>query len=501
VLSALESQGFFSGEETAVGKSNISLVDIKKINQVWEQHGQFAASFPQFGRLTGVRDKINEWSSNFDQALTSETLSLRERCNQLANLRQNRPKGVTVKPTPETISLWLQVFTWPLSVHEKTTLLIEQYQSWKANYQHETLTNEMIEAQLISLMKANLGLLLVEGGQIFLLESGSPAIFRLRDEAIELICGSSANTTILSTAKLVDSTCHVTSGLNHVFVVKVDEAVRSSLTLLRVWFWKVMVKSFIHHISSSSKCNSSGESCEMYSLPNAKTLLSLCPRNPLCVSVITDDKTDEMQLQTMIRDADELQGRSNAILSHATDLLREKCFMRKDELKLSVDGLSSLQTDFKNSPNVRLMLWSSGLEEKISRKRDALLWLLKTMNYPILWGDEHSDGNAHDDNKDCRILLEALRDLHLAIPHSQESSEMDAEFSRMVSKVKNLVNSASQWQGSCRILHDGAEKIVELFAIRAIAQASILSMVSERSCNLLHLNSIAILIHLSYHDA
>jgi hypothetical protein len=78
---------------------------------------------------------------------------------------------------------------------------------------------------------------------------------------------------------------------------------------------------------------------------------------------------------------------------------------------------------------------------------------------------------------------------------------MDAEFSRMVSQVKNLVNSASQWQGSCRILHDGAEKIVELFAIRAIAQASILSMVSERSCNLLHLNSIAILIHLSYHDA
>ena len=55
---------------------------------------------------------------------------------------------------------------------------------------------------------------------------------------------------------------------------------------------------------------------------------------------------------------------------------------------------------------------------------------------------------------------------------------MDAEVVRMITLVKNLVNEARQWDESRRALEDGG-KIVDLFSVKAIAQASILSMVSK----------------------
>ena len=477
---ALEAHGFFSNE-TVAEKTGIGLVNIDDINRVWEEHNDtnFASSFPEFERLATVRESLTQWCSNFDQTLTSDNLSLQERCNRLERLKISRPKGVVVRPTPDTISLWLKVFSWPLNVHSKVELLTEQYESWKSS--NQAVFDDERDAELMILLKSNMGSLIGEG-HIFLLAGNlSSNVARLRDEAIAFICGSNTNNASLTMNKLVNSTFHANAGLNHLFEVNVDTNVGSSLVILRVLFWKVMVRGFLRRVDNAESDADKEVLYDVIDLRNAKALLLLCPRNTNCESDIIQGKSDEMRLQSMVKEADELQGRASAILLHTSEMLREHGVARKNELSMSLDGLKSLQADFNSNPNVSSMLKSSIVEDKVSRKVKALQWLLKSMEYPILWGDDaHESGNVAEEDR--RISLSSLTDLHSAIPLTSqpETTDVDAEVSRMISHAKNLVDSVRKWQDSFQALvqSDETRKIIDLSTIKAIAQASILSMVS-----------------------
>ena len=473
---ALESNGFFSGE-TNKGESD-SCLGLQRINEVWEQYNDehFASSFSQFERLTGVRNKIYHWSSTFDEALTSDTLSLQERCNRLASLKNSRPKGISVEPTQQTLDLWLRVFSWPLSVHEKIKLMSEQFASWNLKNHHlPSVASEAKDTVLISLLGKNVGPLLIEGSQtLLLLGDLPPNISSLRDEAISSICSSSYNSSPVKMNVLCQSTCHAKAGLRHIFNIEIDEAVRSSLITLRVLFWKVMVKNFIRHINSAQS-HTNSDLYALLDINNAKALLSLCPRNSSCEIDIIEEKADEVCLQAHIREADDLLQRSHAILIHASDLLREKSFMRKSELEHCVEALTSLQFSFKTNSSATLMLRSSLIEEQLSDRVLTLRWMLNTMAYPILWDGDHQDENASGEMSDYRIPLSFLQDLHAAIPSNVNVEE--TEVTQMVSKVKHLIHGANQWQESYRILQNN-ESITELFTVQSLAQSSILSMVS-----------------------
>lgn len=452
-------------------KSSDNFVSLDTINQVWEQYNdnQFTSSFSEFGRLTEIREKIMKWSSKFHLALTSETLSLQERCNQLTNLKNCRPKGVAIKPSTDTICLWIQVFSWPLSVHEKMNTVLEQFESWKANNQDLELTNQAKNARILNLVTTNLSSLLIEGGQIFLIAgSPSPSISQLRDEAIQVICGGNTNETSLHADRLLSSTHHAKAGLNKVFDLKCDKDVCLNLSIMRHWFWKFMISGFLRRVNIAD---------DMVDISNAKILMALSPRSDIVSSMI-EDRTNETRLQEMIRETDELQGRANAIISHASGLLQEKgCIMRKDELKSSIEAMTSLLTDFKSNSIAAMFLRRCKIEEMISRKARIMQWLLNTMSYPILWVDGNDNTTAFDKDSDHRIPLDSLQDLYTTIP-CEESTDTDTEVVRMITLVKNLMNEARQWQESCQALEDGG-KIVDLFSVKAIAQASILSMVSK----------------------
>ena len=427
-----------------------------------------------------------QWSSTFDEALTSDTLSLQERCNRLATLKKSRPNGVLVQPTQQTLDLWLRIYSWPLSVHEKVKLMLEQFTSWKANNQHlPSVTNEAKDAVLVNLMRTNVAPLLIEGSQTFLLIGHlPPSISSLRDEAIEFICGSNNDASTIKMDMLAQSTKHAKAGIDHIFNVKVDEVVLSSLVLLRVLFWKVMVKGFMKHVNNAQS-HTNTDLHAMLDVNNAKALFSLCPRNASCESDIIEEKTDEVCLQANIRDADDLSQRSHAILIHASDLLRERSFMRKNELEHSVEALKSLQSSFKTNPCAALMLRSSLIEERISCQILTLRWMLNTMAYPLLWGGELVDENKNGEMSDNRIPLGILQDLYSGIP--SKVNENESEVTQMISKVNHLINGANQWQVSCRALQNNeCGKIAELFTIQSLAQASILSMVSSSNVLIVH---------------
>ena len=479
ILSSLESHGFFS-EEIPAGNVDVGLVRLECINCLCEQHqdATFASSFPEFDRLSEAREKIQQWSMKFDQIL-SDSITLRERFDRLAALNQSRPKGVIVQPTPDTICLWMRVFTWLLKVQEGVELLTGQFLSWKTNHPLESGVQEARDVQLRRLLKTNLGSLIAEG-QIFLLtDSLTPSMNSLKDEAIEFICGIEMGPAPLQMNAILESTCHAKTGLSHIFDRKADEAIGSPLFVLRVLFWKDMVRCFLQSLYAGPDVNTAFY--EKVNLRNAKLLLSLCPRGSNDVVVgIVEDKSDEERLQAMIRDADETQGRANAILSHASSLLQENCFPRINELEVCVTGLTSLLVDFKSNHNESLLLRSSGIEVEISQKVDVLRWVLNIISYPILKNSQCNHAQVSDD--DVRITLDTLTCLHASIPPKwlfpMTEEAIDAEVGRMVSLVTNLVRRAEEWQASFQSLHEsGNNKIVELCTIKAMAQASILSVV------------------------
>eukprot|EP00804_Cyclotella_cryptica_P009216 CCRYP_021051-RA/>CCRYP_021051-RA protein AED:0.03 eAED:0.03 QI:195/1/1/1/1/1/8/677/2245 len=482
VLSALELHGFFSRELSAK-KGNVGLVDLESINSLCEEHQdvEFASSFPEFDRISGVREKIHQWSIKFDQIL-SDSITLRERCDRLAALNESRPKGVIVKPTPSTICLWSRVFSWPLKVQEGVKLLTSQFSNWKADHPLESGVHEDRDVHLTRLLKTCLRQLIAEGQFFLLTDSVTPSMNRLKDEAIEFICGSEMDPAPLKINAILDSTCHAKIGLNHIFDTKTDEAMGSPLFVLRVLFWKNMVKCFLQSLNNASS-DMNTDLHEKLNLGNATLLLSLCPKSsgPAPIGIV-DDKSEKERLRALIRDAEELLSRANAILSHATDLLHENNpVSRMDELEVCESGLASLLLNVKSNRDANLLLRSSGIEVKIAQKNDLLRWLLNTMSYPILWDSQCSHTIVFDE-KDRRIALDAVIGLHASIPPkllcSLPEEVIDAEVGRLVLLVKNLVRRAKQWQASLRSLHEnGNSKIVELCTIKAIAQASILSMV------------------------
>ena len=469
---ALEGHGFFSDEAT-VGKSeNGQIVNLNDITRVWEQHNDksFASTFPEFDRLNKLRNEISHWSSTFDQTLTSDTLSLQERCKKLEGLTISRPKGVVANPTPDSINLWLQVFSWPLAVHAQMKLLTEQYEAWRNS--NLTATDSTCNTQLMSIVKSNMTRL-IGSGQVFLLDGNiSPGIAHLRDEAVALICCDEGNNTSMTTEKLLNSTCHAKVALSHVFEVKEDD-VASSLVILRVMFWKIIVSNFLRRIDNAETDPNPALLHKLIDLQNARAVLSLCPRSTHFESDIIKDRSNEMRLQSMVQDAIELESRANAILMHAAELLKIYCFKRKDDLNMSLDGLTALKADFNSNPNVSLMLRNSCIEQHLSEKIEAVTWILKSMTLPVLWGDvAHESGNTDGEH---RISLGSLTDLHSSIP---ALSQMDAEVIRMATHVQNMLKSAKSWQVSFSALaEDEPGKIVDVSTIKSIAQASIISMV------------------------
>lgn len=464
VMLALESHGFFSEGRTPVGKVGGNNVDVGTIESVWEQYTKFASLLPECERLAQVKKRIQSWISTFDQALLSNSLSLQERCAQLSCLNQSRPKGVVVKPSPESVSLWLRVFSWPQHVEEGISRLTEQYMAWKAS--NHSASTESRDTQLIELLKTHLGPIIVEG-QIFLLKGELPSsMICLKEEAIKFVCGNEMNTTPIRMNTLVESTCQASTGLNHIFNMKED--VGPGFLVLRTIFWKIMVKCFLQHIHNVV-LDPNATVHELVNLHNSKILHSLCPRNSNVDSAIIQDRTDEERLHTIIRDADELNSRASAILSHSSDLLQTGCFMRKNELKICFDGLTSLRLAFANNRSESLLLQSTNVEDKVVQKIDSMKWLLSTMPHPILWS-----------TKEPRIPLAVLTELCTSIPikllHIKtELAVVDAEAIRMVSLVRNLVDAAKSWQESFHTLQ--MNKIVELCSLKAISQASILLMV------------------------
>eukprot|EP00970_Alexandrium_tamarense_P010933 scaffold2281_cov215-Alexandrium_tamarense.AAC.5 len=497
VISALQSKGFFSdGVPPSEAGVDAPQVEFERIAHLLGQHSgvQMASSFPnEYAHLDNVRSNAMRWSSRVDDIIQSE-YSLQERCNRLKGVCQSRPKGMSMNPTDDAINLWIRVYSWPVRLEQTVRLFTNAMMNWEKNEPCHPQSRDGESNQMMKSAKEFLAPLMVEG-QIFLTTNGGnpPLIMaEIRDEALLSIYENQSDIKVISASEVLGTGIHGKSVLDRIRDMEADRRSGSPLLLTQTLFWRLMASCFVRRMQRLETSDSTDDSVwKQVSLDYAKILLSYCPSNNSSDTTVVDCEGARSHLENMIRDAEQLQSRATAILSHTSDLLQTNCYSHKRELVSCIDGLKSIQDDFKSRPkgtakSSQLLLKSSRIETAVAIQVKGVVWLMNAFSFPILF-NASPVGALQTSNP--RLPLQSLLDLQERIPFTTGDG-VDPEIVRVGLLVNDLFQRAKLWQASVAsftprsnndtttIQPPSVTPVVDLCTLQELVQSPLLSMVS-----------------------
>ncbi len=454
-------------------------VAVDRITALLAEHDNLAVSFSEeYGQLERVRQNVNEWANTIRQIVLCDSLNLEERCQQLSNLSNLRPKGVLVDPAGDLIDLWIWVFTWRLRLQSGVRTMLDQFD----NLPQSQMKRPDYEA--LKMLVRTIAPLMIEDF-IFPDEFAkqNPFLTQLRCDTFRSIQGNGVRSTS-TIRKDIASGIYGKHVLDLILDTEADKVLGSCLSVTRRIFWMMILQCFFVGLESDDFVGS---------LSDAKMLLSLSHQfiHTSCSSICT--KAEENRLILLIDNAENLESKSSRILEQCTALLQMNCYMHKEELRLILLDLSDVLSSLNNpqtAPAVKL-LQDKSLKERVTWKIKGLTWLLGTLAYNLFGHNSDSQVAELCD----RIHIINLRDLYDTIPVAigpqldASGDCVDSEILRISAMVKDLRDRAKVWQtqvlslipksfGPYQYVNNRCDDIVKLDTFSVLAGDHVLSKVS-----------------------
>ncbi|KAL9181852.1 hypothetical protein ACHAXT_012195 [Thalassiosira profunda] len=458
-----------------------NLVGINEIDELLKRHdARLAVSFPEeYSQLDRVRQTAVQWTQEVHRIVVAGTsLTLDERCMQLANAQNQRPKGILLAPEVDAINLWIRVLTWRLNLQTEVLALADRYAAWKSS--NATNQNIVENEGMLQLIHTILAPLIIEGQDLLVETSSSNLLTSLRKKVLVFLQTNmiqTDNKPPFSRKDILGSGAPGQSVLDLVWDMEADKGMGSSLLATMQVFWLLMHQQFVDALSQSKTF--AGD------LEDAKALLLFCPQRPGdSTTSFLDTMAETGRLQQLITDAERLQQTASDVLLKCASVLQKDCFSHKEQLRASLLGLSAVQSDF-NDEKLALavqLLEKTGLRQKLDGRIRGLSWLVGTFAYADVFSAQAGESAAAH-----RIHCNNLKDLHGRIPSNVGQQwkvvgdGLDSEVVRVSSIVKAMWNHASQWQRKAAALlltSSDAGPVVSLDELTKLAEDQILSKVT-----------------------
>jgi len=469
IVALLESQGYSFGENeagrphaaalgntaaAAAPTSQDGLVSVDMVCSLLEEHdAHLVTSFPEeYGRLSSVRQNIQQWVDSIDHAVLTGSLTLQQRCDLLGAIVHERPKGISIEPTGDAITLWRRALTWRVNLQQvvKTT-----FDHWKK----KTSTSQMggSDCQEINRLVSSVLAPLITEGQDFLIPNGyvgnngdsgvlPPFLSKLRMDALRSMQRTHGKSSFKK-SEMLDSGKHGKTVMDRILDMEADKA---ALIFARRVFWMMIQQAFFAHLE---KTDFGGD------LIDAKALLSICPLGLVgsAENSLMDTNAEEARLQEVINHATDLENKSTTVLDRCMALLRSNCYSHKEEVRACLVSLSDIRSSFndKRSALAVKLLRDKTIETKLDRKIKGLTWLLGTFAYDLFhqnFATSYQQPVTVASNSD-RIHINNVRDLRETMPFAitlqgkvTEGDCLDNEIVRISKMVKDLWDRAYEWQ-------------------------------------------------------
>jgi len=461
-------------------KSQGESVVVDRITALLTEHDNLAVSFSEeYGQLESVMQNVSEWENRIKQIVLCDSLTLEERCQQLSNASNLRPKGVFVDPAGNLIDLWIWVFTWRLQLQCGVRIMLDQFdnlpQSQKKCPNYEAL-KIMVRSTISSLMIEDF----IFPDKFAL----NPFLKQLRCHTFCSIQGHAMTRSTSTIKRDIESGIHGKHVLDLILDAEADKVLGSCLSITRRIFWMMMLQGFFIRLESDDFVGGG--------LSDAKMLLSLSNQF-IHTSSCMDTKVEENRLQSLIDNAENLESKSFRILEQCTALLQMNCYSHKEELRQILLGLSDVLSSLDNpqmAPAVKL-LRDKTLKQKVKWKIKGLTWLLGTYAYEQFYQNADSQAAELCD----RIHINNLRDLYDTIPviigpeWDVSGHCVEGEIIRISDMVKDLWDRANMWRtqvlsliptslGPGQFVNKRGDDIVKLDTLSALAGDQVLSKVS-----------------------
>lgn len=460
--------------DNIIAKSHGESVVVDRITAMLTAHDTLAVAFSEeYSQLESVRQNVTAWANTIKHIVLSDSFTLEERCQQLSNASNLRPKGVLLDPARGLIDLWIRAFTWRVQLKNGVRTMFDQFD----NLPKSPIKCPDYEA-LKTLVCSTIAPLIIEDF-IFPDEFAlNPFLTHLRDKIFRSIQGPTS-----TIRKDIESGIYGKHVLDLILNAEADKVLGSCLSITRRVFWLMILQCFFACLESDDFGGG---------LSDAKVLLSLSYQF-IHISSFMDTKEEENRLQLLIGNAENLETISFQILEQCTALLQTNCCSHKEELRLILLGLSDVQSSLDNvqlAPAVRL-LRDKTLKEKVNMKMKELTWLLGTFAYDLLY----QNADAHASKLCDRIHINNLRDLCDSCPVSicpqwKVTMKFGSAIVRASVMVKDLWDQANAWQSKVLLLiptshvpgpKNESRDVVKLDTLIAMAEDQILSKV--RTCS------------------
>ena len=443
-------------------------LDVKIISSLLQEYddAQFNISFSnEYSHLQSLQQSMTAWTSATHQIVLSNTLTLQERCDQLLSATRKRPNGAT-KPTDPVIHLWLQVYTWRISLSCK-------------HHEIGTMTEGLDEKKMWRLICLQLAPLIIEG-QDFLIAaekehwvSHRPFLAILREKTLNALSSidnsadSNTHQPIRKTEILESALIYGKAVLDCIVDLEADRRLGSSLLIARQLFFVMMVRQFFEWLQHG--LNFVGN------LDDAKALLCLCPHEFVKDEVAAVTRTlfteTKVQLQQLTHDAEQLESQSSIALTQCTALLQtENCYLH--ELQESLLALSEVKLNFNSNQNTLAakLLTEKDLGKKLDEKIKGLTWLVSAFAHDLFCVPTNVQNT--DNVRTDRIYYTNLQALYNTLPTDEYP---DKEIVRVSTMVKDLWTRANEWHATASSIISASS--VRLGALNALMENDILSMV------------------------
>jgi len=442
------------------------LVEVQRIRNLLSEHGELACAFQtSYAELQSMHQAATQWETMIDQVLTTDTLTLSERCQQLTVASQSRPRGIMLDPSCDAIDEWRKLLTWPLDLERGVGELTSKLLSRTASTQ---LPGEGVEIELMSLVNDCLGQLIVAGKDLNLFQTTTKFLGELKNQ---VLCSFPSTGQSLNPDAILRTSKH---GPKVLGIIHKDSG--GSVKAVTSAFWKLLCIKFVDHL----KCvGSFANSCD---LSDAKALISLCPvgsQSPI------DTSADLLKLKKFVSDAERLRNEFSLEIAQASTFLQSNCFENEAGIRTCMLKLKDLQSDFED-PQLALaviLLRHLKCEDSLATMIRKLAWLTDMLAHGGVFDD-----NAHAPSDDGgRIHICELKKLHDSIPLAIDSEKTapagvaaDSELLRMCIQVKRTFDRARLWQQRVgAVLKDtnSGDDVMTLDGLAAIAMDPILSKV------------------------
>jgi hypothetical protein len=452
---------------------------VDRITALLTEHDNLAVSFSEeYGQLERVLQNVTEWENRIHQIVLCDSLTLEERCQQLSNASNLRPKGIFVDPAKDLVDLWIWVFTWRLQLQSGVRSMLDRFDNLPKSH----MKCPDYEA-LKKIVRSTISSLMIEDFIFPEKFALNPFLAQLRCHTFCSIQGHAVIRSTSTITKDIESGIYGKHVLDLILDAEADKVLGSCLSITRRIFWMMMLQCFFIRLESDDFGGG---------LSDAKILLSLSHQF-IHTSSFMDTNVEECHLQSLIDNAENLESKSSQILEQCTALLQMNCYSHKEKLRLILLGLSDVLSSLDNpqmAPAVKL-LRDKTLKEKVTWKIHGLTWLLGTFAYELFYRNADSQAGELCD----RIHINNLRDLYDTIPviigpqWDVSGHCVDSEIIRISVMVKDLWDRANTWRtqvlsliptsfGPGQFVNNRGDDIVKLDTLSALAGDQVLAKVS-----------------------